>query len=128
MSTECLALNNETTRHSSHKKPDETCNLLLNDTVGPKGVMFTLCCCFAQTDTYNLVTFHSLCCCSALTNTYNLVSLYSHMSGDVSHVWKPAHKLIKQRCNCPGQLAKFEHWKIFLQDLCGPISSQTCRP
>lgn len=95
MSSECLALNNETTRHSSHKKPDEACNLSLN----PKGVMSMLCSCRAQTNSYNLVTF------------------YTHLSGDVSLVWKLAHKLIKQRCNCPQQLTKFEHWTNFLQDL-----------
>ena len=106
MSSECLALNNETTRHSSHKKPDEACNLSLN----PKGVMSMLCSCRAQTKSYNLVTF------------------YTHLSGDVSLVWKLAHKLIKQRCNCPQQLTKFEHWTNFLQDLCGPISLQTARP
>ena len=106
MSSECLALNNETTRHSSHKKPDEACNLSLN----PKGVMSMLCSCRAQTNSYNLVTF------------------YTHLSGDVSLVWKLAHKLIKQRCNCPQQLTKFEHWTNFLQDLCGPISLQTARP
>ena len=38
MSSECLALNNETTRHSSRKKPDEVSNLSFNGTVGPKGV------------------------------------------------------------------------------------------
>ena len=78
MSSECLALNNETTRHLSRKKPDEACNLLLNGTVGPKGVMFTLCCFCAQ------------------TNSYNQVNFYTHLSGGVSLVWKLAHKLIKQ--------------------------------
>lgn len=100
MSSECLALNNETTRHSSRKKPDEVCNLSFNGTVGPKGVMFMWCCCWAQTNSYNLVTF------------------YTQLSGDVSLVCKLVHKLlIKQRCNCPGQLATFEHWTNFPQDL-----------
>ena len=54
-----------------------------------------------------------LCCCCAQTNTYNLVTFYTHLSGDVSLIWKLAHKLIKQRCNCPGQLATFEHWTNF---------------
>ena len=54
-----------------------------------------------------------LYCCCAQTNTYNLVTFYTHLSGDVSLIWKLAHKLIKQRCNCPGQLATFEHWTNF---------------
>ena len=45
-----------------------------------------------------------LCSCRAQTNSYNLVTFYTHLSGDVSLVWKLAHKLIKQRCNCPQQL------------------------
>ena len=110
MYSECLALNNETTRHSSRKKPDEVCNLLLNGTVGPKSVMFMLCYSCAKTNSYNLVTF------------------YTHLSGDVSLVWKLAHKLIKQRLNCSGQLATFEHWTNFRQDLCGPILLQTTTP
>lgn len=54
------------------------------------------------------------CCCWAQTNSYNLVTFYTQLSGDVSLVCKLVHKLlIKQRCNCPGQLATFEHWTNF---------------